>query len=132
MTRFDAADARERRKLIADGIEAHRQRASAFLTLEAEHDPEVDGEDAPAPWVQFAEHTFNLDVDDDELDRLTGLVDEYPEFRIDQLESPEDTEGTNVRITARSDPNRLATFADRAFLEVYARDDDYRVWVVAI
>jgi len=132
MTRFDADDPRERRKLFADAIAAHRTRASAFLTLEAGRDPDVDGEDAPAPWVQFAESTFNLDVDDDELDALKGLIEEFPAFRIDQLESPEEAEGTNVRITARSDANRLATFADRVFLEVYGRDDDYRAWVTAI
>ncbi|MFA1611919.1 hypothetical protein [Halobellus rubicundus] len=132
MSRFDADDPRERRKLFADAIAAHRTRASAFLTLEADHDPEIDGEDSPAPWVQFAESTFNLDVDDEELAALNDLVDDFPAFRIDQLESPEEAEGTNVRITARSDANRLATFADRVFLEVYGRDDDYRAWVTAI
>lgn len=132
MTRFDADEPRERRKLFADAVAAHRSRASAFLTLEADRDPDVDGEDAPAPWVQFAESTFNLDVDDDELEALKGLIEEFPAFRIDRLESPEEAEGTNVRITARSDANRLATFADRVFLEVYGRDDDYRAWVAAI
>ncbi|WP_435183811.1 hypothetical protein [Halobellus sp. EA9] len=132
MSRFDADDPRERRKLFADAIAAHRTRASAFLTLEADHDPEIDGEDSPAPWVQFAESTFNLDVDDEELTALNDLVDDFPAFRIDQLESPEEAEGTNVRITARSDANRLAAFADRVFLEVYGRDDGYRAWVTAI
>ncbi|RLM57354.1 hypothetical protein DVK02_06165 [Halobellus sp. Atlit-31R] len=132
MSRFDADDPTARRTLVADAIVAHRERASAFLTLEAEHDPERDGDDAPAPWVQFAESTFNLDVDDDELERLTDLVDEFPDFRIDQLESPETAEGTNARVTARSDANRLATFADRVFVDVYGREQDYRVWVAAI
>ena len=132
MTRFDADDAQARRKLFADAIDAHRTRASAFLTVEADHDPDVDGEDAPAPWLQFAESTFNLDVDEDELDRLKGLLGEFPAFRIDQMESPEEADGTNVRVTARSDANRLAAFADRVFLEVYGREDDYRAWVAAV
>jgi len=59
-------------------------------------------------------------------------VDEFAEFRIDELESPETVEGTNARISARSDANRLADFADRVFREVYELDDDYRAWVVAV
>ncbi len=134
MTRFDADDPRERRKLFAEAIAAHRTRASQFVTFEADTDADDgDGEDAdPRQWVQFGDNTFNLDVTDDELDDLKQLVGEFPEFRIEQLESPDEAEGTNARITARSDPNRLATFADRLFLEVYDRDPDYRAWVAAV
>lgn len=131
MTRFEADSPRERRKLFADAVVAHRNRGSAFLTIEAERDPDTDGE-GPGPWVQFAEKTFNMDVTDEELARLKDLLSEFPEFRIDQLESPEEAEGTNVRITARSDANRLAGFADRVFQAVYERTEDYRAWVVAI
>ncbi|MFC6989409.1 hypothetical protein ACFQJD_13140 [Haloplanus sp. GCM10025708] len=128
MTRFDAADPTERRKLFADAVTAHRERDSDFLTVEA--DP-TDNE-AVAPWIQLAVETFNLDCTDAELDRVKALLDEFPEFRIDRLERPEEAEGTNVRITARSDANRLAAFVDRAFQDVYGRDDDYRAWVVRI
>ncbi|WP_416840745.1 hypothetical protein [Haloferax sp. DFSO52] len=131
MTRFEADSPRERRKLFADAVVAHRNRGSAFLTLEAAHDPDIDGED-PGPWIQFGDRTFNMDVTDEELDRLKDLLSEFPEFRIDQLESPDEAEGTNVRISARSDANRLAGFADRAFQAVYGRADDYRAWVTAI
>ena len=135
MTRFDADDPRDRRKLFADAIAAHRTRASPFVTLEADTDPDEDGDgdDDPArPWVQFGDNTFNLDVTDGELDDLKTLVGEFPEFRIEQLESPDEAEGTNARVTARSDPNRLATFADRVFLDVYDRADDYRAWVAEV
>lgn len=151
MTRFDADTPTDRRKLIADAISAHRNRGSAFVTLEAEPitgergteatdstdstDGEtVDGDDEPEspPWIQFAEKTFNVDVTDEELDRLKTLVGEFPEFRIDQLESPESAEGTNVRISARSDANRLADFTDRVFCEVYGRETDYRLWAVGV
>jgi hypothetical protein len=132
MTRFDADDPRERRKLFADAFVAHRERASAFVTFEADRDEELDGEDDAAPWVQFAEQTFNLDATDEELDRLKAMLEEFPEFRIDRLESPEAAEGTNVRITARSDANRLAAFVDRTFRAVYGRDEAYRAWVVAV
>lgn len=157
MTRFDAETPTERRKLFADAVTAHRTRGSAFLTIEAappetpafapddgsdtdaendadgeDGDGEDDADDEPQPWLQFAEKTFNLDVTDDELARIKDLVDEFPEFRIDELESPEAAEGTNVRISARSDANRLADFADRVFREVYERDEGYLAWVVAV
>jgi hypothetical protein len=148
VTRFDAADADERRALFADAVTAHRTRGSRFLTVEATLDADGDGEfpptdgdpdgaddDAsgtPPPWVQFAGDTFNLDCTDAELDRLTALVDDYPEFRIDGMESPESAEGTNVRVTARSDAARLASFLERAFREVYDRPADYRAWVVRV
>jgi hypothetical protein len=131
MTRFDATDATGRRKLFADAVRAHRQRGSAFCTVEAAR-TDADGDDDPVPWVQFADRTFNLDCTDEELDRLTDLLDEFPEFRIESMESPEDADGTNVRVTARSDENRLAAFVDRAFRDVYGRPEDYRAWVVTV
>jgi len=148
MTRFDADTPADRRKLFADAVTAHRERGSAFLTVEVEpprdaiqfgesgggedeSEEQADGE-SPPPWIQFAEKTFNLDCTDEELARLHDLLDEYPEFRIDEQEAPEDAEGTNVRISARSDANRLAGFLDRAFAEVYDQPDDYRAWVVQV
>lgn len=133
MTRFEAAEPAERRKLFADAVVAHRDRASPFLTVEAEPTAaERESEDRTTPWVQFSEKTFNLDVGDEELERLESLLEDYPEFRIDQLESPEDVDGTNVRISARSDANRLAGFLDEVFQAVYGREEEYRAWVVEI
>ncbi|MFC5367839.1 hypothetical protein [Salinirubrum litoreum] len=154
MTRFDASDPTGRQKLFADAVTAHRERGSAFLTVEAEltdaeqaraddladeaadeADPSDAGDDTTppqVPWVQFAEQTVNLDCTDAELDRLKNLLAAFPEFRIDQLETPEEAEGTNVRITARADANRLAGFVERVFLTVYERPDDYRAWVVQL
>lgn len=133
MSRFDAADETERRKLFADAIDAHRKLNSGFCTFEIHEGSDVtETEDEFPPWIQFAEKEFNLDATDAELDRLKDLLSQYPEFRIDQLESPEEAEGTNVRITARADPNRLGDFVERAFREVYELEDDYRVWAVEI
>jgi hypothetical protein len=133
MTRFDAADPTERRKLFADAVTAHRTRGSAFLTVEAElTDAEREDEETVPPWVQFAEQTVNVDCTDEELARLESLLEAFPEFRIDQLESPEEAEGTNVRVTARSDANRLADFFERTFREVYGRDETYRAWVTEV
>jgi hypothetical protein len=155
VTRFDATDPTERQKLFADAVTAHRERGSPFLTIEAEltdaeqarvddlaeGEDEADAETASdesaetppqVPWVQFADQTVNLDCTDEELDRLKDLLSAFPEFRIDQLESPEEAAGTNVRITARADANRLASFVERVFLTVYERPDDYRAWVVQL
>ncbi|MFC7098251.1 hypothetical protein [Halobaculum marinum] len=147
MTRFDADTAADRRKLFADAVTAHRERGSAFLTIEVEPPREelqfgesdeagdgdaADDENSPPPWIQFAEKTFNLDCTDEELSRLHDLLDDYPEFRVDEQTEPEEAEGTNLRISARSDANRLASFLDRAFAEVYDQPDDYRAWVVQI
>jgi hypothetical protein len=137
VTRFDAATPTERRKLFAEAVVAHRERGSPFLTVEVDADPDLDGTDEdgdalPAPWIQFAEQTFNLDVTDAEHERLEALLDDFREFRIDEVTAPEESDGTNVRITARSDANRLAGFVDRAFQQVYGRDADYRAWVTQI
>jgi len=139
MTRFDAADTAERRKLFAEAVLAHRNRGSQFLTIEV--DPadapgvDTDGDDddpTPVPWVQFAEKTFNLDCTDAELDRLKDVLSEFPECRIDRIERPDEAEGVNVRVTARSDANRLGQFADRALQATYDLDDDYRAWVTQV
>jgi len=137
MTRFDAADDTERRKLFAEAVLAHRNRGSQFLTIEVDpaDAPGVDAdadEPEPVPWIQFANETFNLDCTDAELDRLKGLLSEFPACRIEQLERPDETEGANVRITARSDANRLGQFADRALQVTYELDDDYRAWVTQV
>jgi len=140
MTRFDAADTAERRKLFAEAVLAHRNRGSQFCTIEVdpadapgtgESDAD-DDEPTPVPWIQFAEKTFNLDCAEAELDRLKGLLSEFPACRIDRIERPEESEGANVRITARSDANRLGQFADRALQATYELDDDYRAWVTQI
>lgn len=148
MTRFDAATESERRELFAEAVRAHRERGGPFLTVEAatvadRHEMEADSPDEPdagetdpvervPPWIQFGEGEFNLDCTDAELAPLRELVDDYPEFQIDRLESPEEAEATNVGITAHTSEERLAAFADRVFREVYGQPDDFRLWVTAV
>lgn len=143
MTRFDADTPDERRDLFADAVAAHRERDSPFITIEPEPTPAEEAaaddpdlpDDAPEqtiPWIQLADETVNLDCTDAELERLKELLAEYPDFRIDELTSPDDAHGTNVRITARADPDRLGALFDRVFRSVYGRDEDYRAWVVEI
>lgn len=135
MTRFDAADPAERRKLFADAIAAHRARDSAFLTIEAPtatDDGDEGGTDEPAPWIQFADGVVNMDCTDEELDRLEALLNEFPAFKISELTRPDDVEGTNVRVSALADANRIAQFLDRCFRDVYERPEDYEAWAVSV
>ena len=136
MTRFDATTEDTRIELFGDAIRAHDERNSAFLTIEAPIDEDTtdDSEDEPAsaPWVQFADGVLNLDCTADELNELKSLLSSFPAFTIDALESPEDADGTNVRITARTDPERVAAFIERVFLAVYDLPEDYRAWVAAV
>ncbi|GAB6880377.1 hypothetical protein JCM17823_26510 [Halorubrum gandharaense] len=132
MTRFDAAEETERLKLYADAATAHRERSSAVMTVDVDPDSDrTDGGDVP-PWIQLAGTEVVLDCTDEELDRLKALLNEFPEFRIDELVSPEEAEGTNAVVTARSDANRVGGFIERAFREVYELDDDYRAWVTQV
>ncbi|WP_049924638.1 hypothetical protein [Halopiger djelfimassiliensis] len=136
MTRFDAADPTERRKLYVDAITAHRERGSGFLTLE------VDGEELAAteapdpelgvPWLQFGDGTINLDCTDAELAELKSLLEEFPAFKIDEVTRPDDTDGVNVRVSAKADPNRIAQCLDAVFRRVYGLPEGFRVWAVEV
>lgn len=128
MTRFDADTPEKRRALIVDAIDAHRERESVFLTLEA--DPS-NGEETP-PWVQLADDTLNLDCTDGELERLKALLDEFTSFTVDDLVRPDEAEGTNVRVLARTDDERIAEFVDAVFRRAYDRPESYRLWVTDV
>lgn len=158
MTRFDADAPAERQKLFAEAITAHRERGSAFVTIEAQQDVSAigaeknasdesgasnseesaeandsDAETAEAPpWVQFGDGVLNLDCTDDELDDLKAILGEFPAFKIDELTRPEEAEGVNVRVSALADPNRVGQCIDRIFREVYDQPDDFRAWVAAV
>lgn len=144
-TRFDGTDPKSRRELFADAIDAHRTRESPFLTLEV--DPETLGGDHPdaetdsntgpdpelgIPWIQVADDVINLDCTEDELEGLKELLSEFPACTIDELNRPEEAEGVNVRVNARTDGDRIASFLEETFRRVYGLDASYRVWVVAI
>jgi len=151
MSRFDAATPEERRALVADAIEAHRERESIFCTLEAdtppggpvefdeddpaEDDPAEDDEDPDAPaWIQFSdpESQLNLDYTDEEYDRITDVLANASAFTIDEQSSPEDADGRNLRVTAYADPERIAEIVDRIFVEGFDYEEDYRLWATEI
>lgn len=132
MTRFDAATEAERLGLFADAAAAHRARSGDVMTVDVDPDSDdTEGGEVP-PWIQLAGTELILDCTDEELERLKHLLSEFPEFRIDELVSPEEAEGTNAVVTARSDANRVAGFTERAFREVYELDEAYKAWVTAI
>ncbi|TQQ79915.1 hypothetical protein EGH24_10560 [Halonotius terrestris] len=131
MTRFDASEADARRELFTATVTAHRERGSEFCTLEPD-ETAPDADDELVPWIQFGSNTVALDCTDSELDRLKELLGEYPDFRIDDLESPEEAEGTHVRITTHSDEDRLAEFFESVFQQAFGYPADYRVWAVSV
>ncbi|MDL5362546.1 hypothetical protein [Halalkalicoccus sp. NIPERK01] len=141
MTRFRAESDEERRTLFADAIAAHRARESPFCTLEAEADEptwiqvgEGDGDDDPAsqPASDSGAGLVNLDCTDGELDRLESLLNEFPDFSIESLTSPENAAGTNVRVGTFADEDRLAGFVERCFRTVYERPADYVAWATEV
>ena len=131
MTRFDATEADTRQALFAATVTAHRERGSEFCTIEPDETP-PDSDDDLVPWIQFGGTTVAMDCTDAELDRLKELLDEYPDFRIDDLQRPEEAEGTHVRITAHADEGRLADFFDRVFQDAFGYPEDYRAWAVSV
>ncbi|WP_459822998.1 hypothetical protein [Halorubrum luteum] len=132
MTRFDAATETERLKLFADAATAHRNRSSDVMTIDIDPDSDVtDGGEIP-PWIQLAGTELVMDCTDEELERLKTLLGEFPEFRIDDLVSPDEAEGTNAVVSARSDANRVAGFIERAFRDVYELEPEYRAWVTQV
>ncbi|WP_122089569.1 hypothetical protein [Halalkalicoccus subterraneus] len=120
MTRFSADSEEDRRTLFADAIAAHRARESPFCTFEA-------GNGDPA-WVQVGGDTLNLDCTDAELDRLESLLNEFSAFSIEGLTSPENAQGTNVRVQVFADDERIAAFVERCFRDVYGQPDEYVAW----
>ncbi|AGB39178.1 hypothetical protein [Natronococcus occultus] len=134
MTRFDADEPSERRKLYAAGIQAHRERGTGFVTFEVDEDSLSAAEDVDpelgTPWVQFADGTINLDCTDTELESLKDLLSEFPVFKIDEINRSKEIEGVNVRISAKADPNRIGQFVDAVFARVYGLPEDVRVWLV--
>lgn len=129
MTRFDAATPEDRRALIAEAVRAHRERESAFCTVEA--DP-AHGDDLGVPWVQFGDGLVNLDCSDAELERLSALLDARGGISIAERASPEDADGTNVRIEVHGDADRIADLIEDCFREVYELPETFRVWAVEI
>jgi hypothetical protein len=131
MTRFDADAEADRIALIAETVAAHRERGSQFCTVEADDDPSDDPDFLP-PWVQFADGTLNLDCTDEELDALNGVLGRFGAFTVTERNTDEEAPGTNVRIAAQADDDRIGQFVEAVFREVYGLPEDYRLWTVEV
>lgn len=129
MTRFDADTVESRRELIADAVRAHRERESRFCTVEA--DPEF-ADEMGVPWVQFGDGLVNLDCTDAELSQLTDLLSARGGMSVTERASPEDADGTNVRIEVHGDADRVAGLIEDCLREVYELPESVRVWAVEV
>lgn len=130
MGRFDADTETERIDLVVDAIRGHRERESGFITIETP----VEDPEKPDPWIQYdaTDELLNVDCTDDELARLEAVLDDVGGCRIHERTSPDDVEGTNVRIRTQVDDERVAQLVERCFRDVYDRSADYRLWVTAL
>lgn len=146
MTRFAADTPDERRSLFADGIAAHRERGSPFVTFEAEP-PDVDGGgdgngdddsadagDSSIPWIQYAddESLLNLDCTDEERAAIDGVVDAFGGASVADRTLPAEADGINLRIRVRGDDERVAMLVESLFLEGFGLSETCRVWVTEL
>lgn len=134
MNRFVGSSPDERKGLVLDAIEAHRDRKSGHLTLEAERET-ADGEDAsgPPPWVQYRERDshLNLDCTAEELPSIERAVGTLGGVTItDRTAIPE--AGTNLRLTVNGDDERVAMVIETLFLDGFECEADVSVWAAEI
>lgn len=126
MTRFDAADPAERRALLAEAVQAHRDRASEVAVFEAE--PADSGESIR---VTYADRMVTFECAEGARARLDDLLSDFPVFKVKQPDTRKAPEGT-VHLSALADPKHVADFVDEVFLSVYDLPPDYRLWVVRV
>ena len=130
MNRFRASTPAERRDLFQAAIAAHRERHSAFLTLEA---APADDRTGPPPWIQYrdADQTLNLDCTETERESIQAVIAEVGGATVEGRESVEDG-GVNLRVTIRGDDERLAAVLERLFVDGFGLDETVPVWAAAI
>lgn len=146
MSRFAADTPEERRALLADAIQAHRERDSPFVTFEAEpadKDGGVDGNgdddgagaaESPTPWIQYAddEGLLNLDCTDAELPAIEAVIDEFGGASVADRTSPAEADGTNLKIQVRGDDERVAMLGASFFRDGFGLPVDYQLWVIEL
>lgn len=120
MTRFEAADPRQRLGLVVDAITAHRKRESEGVVLE------FDGKR-----VEYADRTLTLTLADEERERLDDLLGEFPVFKIEQPATRKAPEGV-VHVSAIADPKHAADFVEACFRQVFEAGEDYELRVVRV
>lgn len=130
MTRFAADTPSDRQKLFAEGIEAHRERASPFVTIEAE----LPGEGTVPPWVQYVaeDQLLNLDCRESEVGDIEAVLSDFGGASISERASPEEADGVNIRIRVSGDTERVAMLMEELFRTGFGLPEDYRAWVVEV
>jgi hypothetical protein len=96
-------DARERLTLFARAV-ARSRSADEPVTFRA----------GRAAGVTFTDRLVRFEVDESEREALTGLLGEFPVFKLKQPETRKAPEGT-VYVSAVADAKRVADFLDAAF-----------------
>lgn len=132
MNRFSGATPDEREELVTSAIEAHRERGSQYLTLEADSIA-ANGETGPPPWIQYRDQDsqLNLDCTDGEQASMERAIDTLGGVRV--TERSEDPEaGTNLRISVSGDDERVAMIVETLFVDGFGLPVDQRLWATEI
>ena len=136
MTRFAESTRQSRLELLEDGIAAHRERESRYVTVEADAGAsgEADAPDSSAPWIQYRDpdSLLNLDCTDEELPAVQAVVDDIGGATVTERQSPEEAEGTNLKVSVPGDDERVAMAVESLFREGFGLSADYRLWVIEI
>ena len=134
MNRFAGSTPRERESLVVDAIDAHRERDSPYLTLEVDRTAANREETAgPPPWIQYRDRDgqLNMDCTDGELESIEAAIDSLGGVRVtDRSSDPE--AGTNLRVTASGDDERIAMIVETLFVDGFGLAEDQVVWAAEI
>lgn len=137
MTRFAESTREGRLELLADGIAAHRERESLYVTAEAvaeASDEAGPDPDSKAPWIQYRDpdSLLNLDCTDEELPAVQAAIEDLGGATVTERQSPEEAAGTNLKVSVRGDDQRVAMAIESLFRKGFGLPEDYRLWVVEI
>lgn len=120
MTRFEASTPAERRALFAEAVAAHRKRGSEVAIFEA-------GDHR----VRYADRVVRFNLVAEERDRLDGLLEEFPVFKLKQPETRKADPGV-VYVSALADAKHAADFLDTAFRQVFDQTEEYELRVIRV
>lgn len=138
MNRFAGATREERTALVVAAIQAHRERASPYVTFETQPDPEAapptaEREPGPPPWIQYraSDGQLNLDCRAAELDSIQDALGRIGGVTITDQQSVEGG-ATNLRIPVPGDDERVAHVIETLLIEGFGLPEDVRLWAAEI
>jgi hypothetical protein len=74
--------------------------------------------------LRYDDRTLRIELDAEERDRLSGLLDAYHVFKIQQPETRKAGDGI-VYLSAVTDAKHAADFIDALFVDVYGHGEEY-------